>query len=417
MRVIAVIAEYNPFHKGHEYLIKKAREAVGDPRAIVLSIMSGSFTQRGLPAVIPKYSRAKQALKCGSDVVIELPFEWACAPANEFAEGAIKTLMSTGVVTDIAFGIDSGSSEMINALADPDIHDLDKFKSALKNNLSAGRSFPKARAEALIECVRGFDSEKLSECLHSPNSILAVEYLKAMKKHGADFKVHMIKRVGQDYFSDNVNDDSGFMSASAIRKIIASDSSLSAIAEGIAGKMPDKAASVMLSEISNGLYHPCDYEGYIMRAVTTQLTGISDIRFMGDGLGGHIANTFEKLREDDMLFDKVSSALYTKHFAMPRIYRALTMMMMGVRADEIGYDPQYIRVLGFNHDGRYCLKIMGNCAKLPIIHNQSDLLELYSSNPDLRHSAKLNLAADDLAGSFMGMVPGKTWNTPPVTVK
>ncbi|MBO7448933.1 MAG: nucleotidyltransferase family protein, partial [Clostridiales bacterium] len=84
MRVIGIIAEYNPFHNGHEYLIKKAREIVADPRAIVLVVMSGPFTQRGLPSILPKNIRAKQALLCGADVVLELPFTFACAPSERF---------------------------------------------------------------------------------------------------------------------------------------------------------------------------------------------------------------------------------------------------------------------------------------------------------------------------------------------
>ncbi len=417
MRVIAIIAEYNPFHKGHEYLIRRAREAVGDPRAIVLSIMSGPFTQRGLPACAPKSVRAKQALKCGSDVVLELPFEWACAPANEFAEGAVLTLMKTGVVTDIAFGVESDDPGIMEALSDPALYESESFTTALRDNLAAGMNFPKARAEAAASCLEGFDREAVKNCLHSPNSILAVEYLRAIKKFGAKFKVHMIKRVGQDYSSDDVNDTSGFMSASAVRKIISGCDSVSAIASGIAGKLPDKSAAVMLAGLSAGDFSPCDLDKYIIRAVTSPSDDISSVRFMGDGLDGHIRNTFEKLRSDDMSFEKVSSALYTKHFAMPRIYRALTMMMMDVKADAVPYEPRYIRVLGFSHEGRYCLKIMGKCAKLPIIHNQSDFLEHFSSDPDLKRSARLGLAADDLAGTFMGICPASAWDIPPVIVK
>ena len=93
------------------------------------------------------------------------------------------------------------------------------------------------------------------------------------------------------------------------------------------------------------------------------------------------------------------------------------MMMMDVKADAVSYEPRYIRVLGFNHEGRYCLKIMGKCAKLPIIHNQSDFLEHFSSDPDLERSARLGLAADDLAGTFMGICPASAWDIPPVIVK
>ena len=136
MRVIGIIAEFNPFHNGHEYLIRKAREVVNDPRAIVMPVMSGFFTQRGLPAICPPSVRARQALLCGCDVVLELPFSFSCAPSSRFAEGAVSELISTGVVTDIAFGIDTDDPELLKALADTDFENDESFNNRLNGYIS-----------------------------------------------------------------------------------------------------------------------------------------------------------------------------------------------------------------------------------------------------------------------------------------
>ena len=414
MRVIGIIAEYNPFHKGHEYLIRQARKAVADPRAVVMSVMSGPFTQRGLPAVAPKHIRAKQALKCGCDVVIELPFEWACAPASEFAYGAVRTLMLTGVVTDIAFGIDGGTPEMIEYLSYPSLYESDAYKSALKDALASGMNFPAASAKAVISSAScPFDPEQLSECLRSPNCILAVEYLKAMKELGAGFKVHMIRRIGQGY-SDSDYSSEEILSASAIRNCLRdSGGSVSTIADAVCGKLPDASVAVLLGALSQKKFTLTDLDKYAVRAVTTPVSDPDAVRFCGDGLGGYIANVLSDLRSDDMTFDKLSSKLATKHFTMPRIYRALTMMMLGIQADQTDKEPSYVRVLGFNHNGKYCLKIIGKCCRVPVIHNQSDLLE----HPELAKSMSISCRAEDLSGSFMGIAPASAWNEPPVITK
>ena len=413
MRVIGIIAEYNPFHKGHEYLISEARKRVGDPRAIVMSIMSGPLTQRGIPSVAPKHIRARQALLCGSNVVLELPFEWACAPASEFAEGAVKSLMATGVVTDIAWGIDCSSPGIVERLSDPSLYESEQYKEELRNALSSGDSFPLANSRAVLAVTGMTGDGDLKDALKSPNTILAIEYMKAIRKFGAKFKIHMIPREGQGYSDTDHEDEQEFYSASAIRAAIYGTSgTLSQVASAVNGKMPDKAASVMLSAMSCGKFHPADPDAYASRVISCPRNDIQDIRFMGDGLAGYVSNVLDDLRTGEDTFDALSSKLATKHFTMPRIYRALTMMILGIRDDMISKEPMYIRVLGFDHDGRYCLKIMGKCSRLPIIHNYSDFLE----HSELKACAGLSLRADDLAGTVMGMPPGYSRDIPPVVV-
>ena len=420
MKVIGVIAEFNPFHNGHEYLINKAREIVGDKRAIVMVVMSGSFTQRGLPAIIPKHDRAKAALLCGADIVLELPFTFACAPSERFASGAVELLYRTGVVTDIVFGIDSEKPEILNTLSNIDFDNSEEYSTTLKASLAEGKSFPSARADAIVNLLDNQDIDKdlLRDTLRQPNAILALDYLKAIKALGAKFNVHMINRIGNSYSSVN---EEGIMSATGIRNIIyQSDKKVSTLTLKLAGKIPDKSLAIPLSAWLEGKYLIPDMDIYcrdIINSISSK--DISDVAYMGDGLNGYINNQLQSIRKDEDNFESLSNKLTTKHFTMPRIYRAIASSMVGQSAEYVQTikHVQFIRVLGFNKDGRYCLKIMGKCARLPIISNCSDALELYSEKPMLKEQFELNRRADNVAAKYFGLSHDYDFSVPPVITK
>ena len=408
MRVIGIIAEFNPFHKGHEYLIQRAREEVNDPRAIVMAVMSGPFVQRGTPSVLPKNIRAKQALMCGADVVIELPFTFACAPSERFAAGAVEMLFRTGVVTDIAFGIDSEDPELIKLIADTDPDD-----DVIKKCLSDGMSFPAARAEGIVAAVAShsiLDADKetsLRNALRQPNSILAADYLRAIKEVGADsrFKVHMIPRK------------EGY-SATSSREIYLAHDSVSALCDPISELIPDKALAVMFSGLSCRKYSFPNTDLFASDLINdVRRFDISHTAYMGDGLDGFISNTFASLREQD--YKSLRKALQTKHFTMPRIGRALSSLAVGQKDEYIKEEkhPRYIRILGFNREGRYCLKIMSKCARLPILSNCSDAKEHYASDPALKAQFLLDINAQEVQGRYLSIIPGSQWSEAPVKTK
>jgi len=410
MRVIGIVAEFNPFHKGHEYLIKKAREIVGDKRAVVMCVMSGPVTQRGIPACLPKHIRTRQALNCGADLVLELPFKYACAPSPIFAEGAIKTLLKTGVLTDIAFGIDSDNPDELTKIADRDFESNEEYKLVLKEKLAEGLSFPKARATA-ISLIMG--DEGLADRLNKPNTILALDYLSALKKSskGRKIAVHMISRQGEGYKSE-VTDTADFLSATAIREIMAKSDMKAELASNLAGKMPDKSLAAMLAsntKIPNIAIHE---EEMLFNVLSKSSEELAKGPYMGDKLNGYIKNVAQELKTGESFFDK----LPTKHFVMSRIHRALICSYLNISKEEMEYtDPSYIRVLGFAHEGRYCLKIIGKCSKLPVIHNLSDALEI--KDEGLRNSIRLDMLASDYQRKLMGLPAGYERTIPPVIVK
>lgn len=426
MRVIGIVAEFNPFHNGHEYLIRKAREIVNDPRAIVMPVMSGFFTQRGLPAITPPNVRARQALLCGADVVLELPFSFSCAPSSRFAEGAISELISTGVVTDIAFGVDTDDTDLLKALAANDFESSEIFNTKLNEYISTGVSFPQARADAVkyYAASKGISGD-LDSILANPNSILALDYLIALRKFDKQKRINviMIRREGDGYHASEAT--GSMASATSIRRLISETKvqnfSRSAIASKLTGLMPDLSLGAMLSANSGGAFSFPDYADYIRKCMLTASasSSLDDIAYMSDDLSGYVKNFAGDIRPDDICsLDVFESRISTKRYTLSRIERALASMMTG--QDKSCLDikrPPYIRVLGFNNDGKYCLKIMGKCARIPVINRPSDCLELESGNESLRKIFELDTKASAIGWSVYGKDIASEWSAVPVITK
>ena len=426
MRVIGIVAEFNPFHNGHAYLISKAREIVNDPRAIVMPVMSGFFTQRGLPAICPPSVRARQALLCGADVVIELPFTFSCAPSSRFAEGAVSELISTGVVTDIAFGVDTDNTELLKAIAGTRFEEDPAFNEKLNGYISTGISYPKARAMAIkdIASAKGIEGD-IDSALSSPNSILALDYLIALNKFDKKNRINviMIKREGDGYNSSEI--ESAVPSATSIRRIITANSkSRAALASDLNGLMPDNSLGAMLAANSHGVFSFPDYVEYIRECMNTaSCASLENTAYMSDDLSGYIRNFVSGIRpgmvsDSDHDLKDFESRISTKRYTLTRIYRALASMMAGQESSYLDIKrPPYIRVLGFNQEGKYCLKIIGKCAKVPVISRPSDCLELQSSNEELKKVFELDMRAASLGWKLYGRDTASEWEAIPVIVK
>lgn len=175
MKIVGLIAEYNPFHNGHQYHIEKALQMTGADAALIL--MSGDFVQRGTPAIMPKHLRAQAALRSGASVVMELPVCFAASSAEYFARGALATFEALGCIDSICFGSECGDFDSLNKIARIFAEEPDAFRMHLQNFLKKGLSFPHARKKALEE----FTGDKnLADILDLPNNTLGIEYLKAI---------------------------------------------------------------------------------------------------------------------------------------------------------------------------------------------------------------------------------------------
>ena len=199
-KVLGTIAEYNPFHNGHLYHIKKSIEETGAD--FVICVMSGNFVQRGNTSIIDKWTKAKMALANGVDLVIELPTVYSVSSAENFAEGAIKLLDSLKIVDTISFGIEAKDIASLNNIANVFYMEPKEYTNILNHELKKGISFPKARENALSFFLHKSNNfENFSNVLSSPNNILGIEYIKAIKKINSSIKPYTIERFSADYHS------------------------------------------------------------------------------------------------------------------------------------------------------------------------------------------------------------------------
>ena len=210
MRICGIICEYNPFHNGHAYLLEKARAESGCDA--IVCVMSGNFTQRGEIAILDKYTRAEHAVRAGADAVLELPAVFALSPAELFAKGAVQLLCSIPAFRILAFGCESGGkAEFLSAAASASEPESNRFKEILHVCMQAGKSFLRARQEALAADGK----TDLADMLSSPNNILGTEYTKALFFLGSNADILPVLRRGANYGDTQLQH--AYSYASAIR--------------------------------------------------------------------------------------------------------------------------------------------------------------------------------------------------------
>ena len=236
--VVAIIGEYNPFHNGHAYHLQNTKEITNAD--CVIAIVSGGFVQRGNVSLIDKWSKADMALSNGVDLVIELPTVYSISSAENFAYGAIKILNSLKVVDTLSFGSEFCDLDVLEKIADTLIEEPPEFKTLLEHELSRGVSFPKARENALLMYLN--DIRKYANILSSPNNILAIEYLKALKRTKSKIKPMAIKRVNVGY--NDLGTKNNFASATAIRQKIIDNTP-----SGLSKLMPSKSYKILYNSI------------------------------------------------------------------------------------------------------------------------------------------------------------------------
>ena len=313
MKICAIICEFNPFHNGHQYLINEARKFSGCD--YLLCIMSGSFTQRGEIAMLDKYERARHAISGGADCVIELPTPFAISPAEIFAEGAIKILSAIPEVSHIAFGCENAKFDFLNA-AKKLSSESEEFKKELGENLSAGLSYIKSYALA-AEKVLGIDISK-------PNTILGLEYAKAILKLKANIEILPIARKGADYNDSALHEN--FSSASAIRGDISNPL--------VKSNVPSFVTFEGVSDLE-------EYKR-LARLALFETNDFKDICGIGEGLENRLKSL------EYLPYDKLLTEATTSRYSTSRIRRILCANLLKIKNSEIrSYlsEDLYIKVL------------------------------------------------------------------------
>ena len=382
VKVCGVICEYDPFHRGHEKHLRLAREMTGAD--FIVCVMSGSFTQRGLPALLPPDVRAEMALRGGADAVLQLPVAFSVREAESFALGGVAILNRLGCVTHLSFGSETDDLALLSRAAalleNPD----DAFSAALRRGLDRGLSFAAAQGQAVTERL-GLPAGSLS----GPNTALALSYLRALGRLDSKIQPGIILRDG-DYHARELAESP---SASAVRSAL-----LRGDWAGVTQAVPPAAMGALRRGAAKGLCRPDALDGVLRARLLTASPGeIAAWPGIGEGLEKRILRAAETAVSREALIAQVKTQRYT----WGRISRALCWGLLGVTKDALPALPESARVLGFRESARPLLRAM-----------QDSGFPLYSR--PARSDAAFDIRADELWRIGAGLPRGDTYRRSPV---
>ena len=332
MKITGIICEYNPLHLGHKKQLELVRKA--DPEGSIVCLMSGNFVQRGMPAIVNKMVRAKAAVDCGADLVLELPVTYALSSAEGFAKGGVDILAS--FCDTLCFGAETGNEDTFMELAQALLSE--DFSVCLKAELEKGLSFPAARQKALE--IMGLDAGLLA----LPNNILATEYCKAILSGGHDLVPLVITREGS--YHDDAPDAQN-PSATSIRKLMDTGKDWKAY-------VPEEAVTALTSTTTHHIR-------YAERAILSKLRTMTDEDFEALPYGSEgLWRKFMHNARKEASLEGVLEATKSKRYTRTRLDRMVMCAFLGITEKQLSSPAPYVRVLGFNDKGRQGLKTARN---------------------------------------------------------
>ncbi len=357
MKVSGIVVEYNPMHNGHIYHIEKTKELTSCTHLI--AVMSGNFVQRGEPSIVNKWTKCKMALNNGVDLVIELPFINSISSAEGFCYSAVKILDSLNIVDNICFGSEEGSIDKLKIVANILNSEPLEYKNLLNKNLKKGLSYPKSRQISLNEYIKNYmDIDIDLNILSHSNNILSIEYLKALLKLNSKINPITIQRINNNYNEINLTGE--ISSATSIRENIVNPKS-------IKDSMPNINYNLLLNDIENKL-SPISINNFsniiLYKLRESSIEYIASLVDVSEGLEYKI----KKNSEDTSNINDLINSLCSKRYPKTRIQRILLYSLFGITKDVYKkyFEPNYIRVLGFNEKGREILSKIKK-SSIPII--------------------------------------------------
>ena len=324
MKIVGIIAEYNPFHNGHQYHIDQALQKTGADAAVIL--MSGDFVQRGAPAIAPKHLRAKAALLGGASLILELPVLFSCSSAELFARGAVSIFNSLGCISYLCFGSECGDIKKLNRLARILSEEPEFYRQLLQDELRKGRPFPQARQTALSVYTK---DPSLAEILSSPNNTLGIEYLKALRYFKSPIQPFAIPREGSGYNDTNLCET--FSSATAIRNRILNPSLPEDAFSSVAGQLPPASSDLLRKNYQSSLPVTQDDFSLLLkyRLLCESASSLTDYLDVSKDLANRIINQ----RNDFATWSSFCDLLKTRELTYTRISRALLHILLGIEKD------------------------------------------------------------------------------------
>lgn len=413
-KILGIIAEYNPFHNGHLYHLETSKKLTNCDFSV--AIISGNFTQRGSTSIIDKWSKTKMAIQNGIDLVIELPVLYSISSAENFADGAVKILNSLGVIDYLSFGSETSNIRVLENIANILYDEPTKYKNLLSDELNKGLSFPKSRENALLGYIKNdnllkndkLDFEEYKKALSSPNNILGIEYLKALKKYNSSIQPVCISRFATNYNSTDLSKSNNstsncnmencnlqnFASATAIRKLVKNKDF-----NTIKSVIPEKSYSILINCLTNGTIVPdLNYfeKEIIYNLRKMNIEEIANLPDVSEGLEFSIKKAANSCNTLNNFLDIVKSKRYT----ITRLQRILLYALLNISKEDMQLSKKiekpYIRILGFNDNGKKIVsKIAKNHPELALITSVKKFID-NNSNIDLQNMFKKDTFATDV---------------------
>lgn len=374
MKVTGIVAEYDPMHNGHLYQLQTAKAR--SEADCVIVVLGGDFLQRGRPGCFDKRTRAEMAVRAGADLVIQLPYIYSCGSGNEYAAGAVSILNGLGCVDHMSFGCESGHIDVLEK-ASRIIPEEEPFAGYIREYQSGGLSYP----EALTRVIADHAGKEAADAVRSPNNLLAVEYMRSLKRTGSDIRILPVMRTAGIPVNGAVPDDSAghkisgavpessdieFSSAGDIRRYLRANGP----AEALRGYIPETVREVM-NRPDTAALSPDDEERMfrmlLYRVLTMDTDQLSEIFTVSEGIGPRVKDAAGHCRSMEEMTDRISTRRYTR----ARVQRMLTHILMGFRTsdhDELR-GTSYARILGFSENGRELLRVIRKTASIPVLSN------------------------------------------------
>ena len=401
MRVAGIIAEYNPLHNGHVYHMERTREVTKCDYIIV--VMSGDYVQRGEPAIADKYTRTQWALLAGADLVLELPTVCALSSAERFAAGGVRVLAGTGVLDYLCFGSETPETDDLLKAAEALKNEPPAFREALKTQLSLGKSYPRARYDALEACGA---PQVLLKALSTPNSILGMEYVRFLQQYAPEAEPVAIHRVGAGY-----NDTAlagTFSSATAIRE------ALCCCNESAYEGMPMYVGGYFKL---GGIHCVTMADAEPMMLYALRMMNAEEMKALPDVQEG-FENVLYRASREARTTAELFCLLKSKRYTLARCKRICACALLGIKKPlaytAFSEDGLYMRVLGFKRSARSLLSAIGHRHTLPLVMRRSDIANLPAA-------AQLTLETDIRAHDVYSLLakqetPQRDFTVPPIVL-
>lgn len=368
MKIVGIIAEFNPFHNGHRRIFEKARESGADH---IVVVMSGDYVQRGLPAITDKFTRCAYALDQGADLVLELPIYYSLGSAEFFASGAISVLNHLGCVDTLLFGSEYEDISTTMEVAKILLEEPAEYTSQLKKASKEGLSYPAARQKALTSVLPSLSDK--SDLIVSPNNILGIEYTKALLRSGSTIRPMTISRSDNGYSSTVLPSEGSFASATSIREILFQKNSAES-KEILAPFLPESVLEnlVNYNEITGYSYGSSNAFSDLLKykLMLERYEGYGQYWDINEDLSAKIANHLN----DYAGFEEFALSLKSKDITYTRLCRSLMHILFNMTDDKVASYQQdnyttYLRVLGLKRASSGLLKNINSNSDKPLIQN------------------------------------------------